>query len=157
LSPGGLVFRRTNSPAVTETPGTAVPSNVADGEGLEQALRDERARADALIQDLLLELAAIAESTAAIPDDEHDAEGSTVGYERARVQALLAHAQRTSAELDSAAQRVTNDTYARCSLCGSEIPAERLAALPATRSCVRCAVAVEHGTIMRSENGFGDS
>ena len=85
------------------------------------------------------ELAAIAESTAAGPDDEHDAEGSTVGYERARVQGLLERARRALAELEVAAQRVPSGAYLRCERCGGQIRAERLAALPATRTCVHCA------------------
>lgn len=107
-------------------------------------LRAERERADALVDDLRHELAALAEATAAGPDDEHDAEGSTVGYERAQVQALLAHAERSSAELAAAADRVARDTYQRCERCGEQIPAERLAAIPATRTCVGCAARSTH-------------
>jgi DnaK suppressor protein len=99
------------------------------------------ARAEALagVSDLRLELAAIAESTDLIPDDEHDAEGSTIGFERARVGALLAQSQRRVAELDLAAARVRAGTYDRCERCGGDIGWERLEALPATRVCVRCA------------------
>ena len=71
-------------------------------ESIEARLGAERDRTDALIIDLKLELAAIAESTAAGPDDEHDAEGSTVAYERARVQALLALAERRAGQLEEA-------------------------------------------------------
>ncbi len=99
----------------------------------------ELERAEARSADLHRELAAIAESTAEVPDDEHDAEGSTVAYERARVQALLAQAERAHTDLVAARDRLAEGTYRRCEGCGREIPAERLAALPATRRCVTCA------------------
>jgi DnaK suppressor protein len=102
-------------------------------------LDDERRRAEDLMVDLRRELAAIAEATAEVPDDEHDAEGSTVAYERARVQALLAQTERAHGELVAAGDRLAQGTYRCCQHCGEEIPAERLAALPATRSCINCA------------------
>lgn len=97
-------------------------------------------QARAVVADLESELSAIAESTAAGPDDEHDAEGSTVGYERARVNALLAAARRRLAELEGVAQAPPDRGGGRrCVQCGQPIPAERLAALPTTSRCVRCA------------------
>jgi DnaK suppressor protein len=94
------------------------------------------ARLAAVIGDLRDELESIAESTAAGPDDEHDAEGSTIAYERARIQALLAHAERAAAQIEAA------EGYRgrrRCQRCGQPIPEERLLALPATATCVACA------------------
>src|ERR1700722_5500271 len=103
------------------------------------ALAAARERAEARIADLHQELAAIAETTAEVPDDEHDAEGSTVGYERARVQALLARAERTLADVTAAEDRLAGGTYGRCECCQREIPSERRHALPGTRICVDCA------------------
>jgi RNA polymerase-binding transcription factor len=104
------------------------------GAGIDEALQHERA----VIADLESELSGIAESTAAGPDDEHDAEGSTVGYERARVGALLAAARRRLAELDGLAATGAGG-YRRCGECGQSIPAQRLALLPTTSICVSCA------------------
>src|ERR1700722_8575852 len=103
------------------------------------ALAAARERAEARIADLNRELAAIAETTAEVPDDEHDAEGSTVGYERARVQALLAQAERTLADMVAAGERLAGGSYGRCERCQRDIPGERLAALPGTRTCIDCA------------------
>jgi RNA polymerase-binding transcription factor DksA len=89
--------------------------------------------------DLQAELEAIGESTASVPDDEHDPEGSTVGYERARVSALLARADEEIEDLDAARARVAGQTYGRCELCGGAIGEARLAALPTTTTCVACA------------------
>lgn len=99
----------------------------------------ELAAARASAADLRLELADIAEATASGPDDEHDAEGSTIGYERARVTALLGQTQRRVADLELAVERIQAGAYERCERCGSEIGAARLDAVPATRWCVACA------------------
>lgn len=98
--------------------------------------RDAAAR---VVDDLRGELAAIGESTDARPDDEHDAEGSTVGYERARVAALLRAAERVLAQLDDAIRRRRDGHYGRCAACGEEIAAERLLALPGVDRCTDCA------------------
>jgi RNA polymerase-binding transcription factor DksA len=97
----------------------------------------------ALVTDLEGDLAAIAESTADSPDDEHDAEGSTVGYERARVSALLDHARHRVVELSAALERLNGGEYGRCEGCGGEIGAARLEALSTTRLCIECASGAE--------------
>jgi RNA polymerase-binding transcription factor DksA len=98
-----------------------------------------RASAVALVADLEADLAAIGESTAASPDDEHDPEGSTVGFERARVAALLAQARRSLAEIDEALERRRRGSYGVCGRCGTIIPPERLEAMPTASLCVACA------------------
>jgi DnaK suppressor protein len=109
-------------------------------------LRAGLQRACTLRADLEQELADIAESTALVPDDEHDAEGSTVGYERARVTSLLSQTRQEIGDLTAALQRATGDSpagpgvvYGQCQLCGASIGTDRLAALPATVTCVTCA------------------
>ena len=104
-------------------------------------LGDVAGRLHAVIADLEVELDAIAAATAEGPDDEHDAEGSTVGYERARVEGLLARARRDLAGVEVASARVSSGTYGVCTGCGGAIGGERLAALPATEVCVTCAFA----------------
>lgn len=71
-------------------------------------------------------------------DDEHDPEGATLAFERAQVVSLLEEAREQLDALDDAAMRVDAGTYGACDRCGDEIAAERLAALPATRTCVEC-------------------
>lgn len=78
-------------------------------------------------------------STAEGPDDEHDAEGSTVGFERQRTSALLTVARSELEALATAAARVREGSYGTCSSCGDPIGAERLEALPAATACVACA------------------
>ncbi len=104
-----------------------------------EALRARMSRVVTLRADLERELEAIGESTASVPDDEHDPEGSTVGYERARVSALLARAHEEIEDLEAALERVAGETYGRCEGCGAAIGEERLVALPGATRCVACA------------------
>jgi DnaK suppressor protein len=106
--------------------------------GPELDLASLRAAAARVVDDLRGELAAISESTAAGPDDEHDAEGSTVGYERARVAALLLSAEAALARLDDAIARLRGGRYGRCLVCHDEIAEERLLALPGVDRCTDC-------------------
>jgi DnaK suppressor protein len=91
------------------------------------------------VADLERELAALAEATAAGPDDEHDAEGSTVGYERARVSFLLSQARQKLSAIEQALAEVGTGRYGLCEGCGRPIGEERLQALPTTRLCRHCA------------------
>lgn len=74
-------------------------------------------------------------------DDEHDPEGSTLAFERARVAALLRQERANLAELERAGDRVADGTYGLCAHCGAPLSPERLAAMPAARTCVRCPAA----------------
>lgn len=98
------------------------------------------ARARAGLEDLEVEYAALADPENIALDDEHDAEGSTVGFERARVAGLLDRSRRQVADLQAAARRAADGTYGYCISCGREIGSERLAALPATPRCIGCAM-----------------
>lgn len=73
------------------------------------------------------------------PDDEHDIEGSSVGFERARVTALLHAAQGHLERVEQAVARAEAGTYGRCERCGDRIGTDRLDALPAVATCMRCA------------------
>lgn len=83
------------------------------------------------------------------PDDEHDPEGATVGFERALVIDLLAQAEADVAALDMAVAGVDAGTYGRCLGCGAPIGGERLAAHPTTPYCVACAQASAAATSSR--------
>jgi len=72
-------------------------------------------------------------------DDEHDPEGHTIAWERQQVAALRDETSATLAEIDAAEQRITNGTYGSCTACARPISRERLAVLPATPTCVKCA------------------
>lgn len=103
------------------------------------AVRADLARVRAGLRDLQAEYAALADPENVSLDDEHDSEGSTVGFERARVAGLLACSRRQADELEAAVTRDADGSYGMCESCGGDIGAERLAALPATRLCIDCA------------------
>jgi DnaK suppressor protein len=99
----------------------------------------EKRTAMAHIEALTAEFDDIVAGTAASnADDEHDPEGSTLAFERARVSALLSQERAYLAELERAADRVADGTYGVCTRCGAAIAPERLAARPAARTCVQC-------------------
>jgi DnaK suppressor protein len=110
----------------------------------ESAIRDvlnvERTETLGRIRAIQADLNAIVAASANVnTDDEHDPEGSTIAYERAQVAALLAGAQSSLRDLDCALARLSAGGYSVCERCHSQISAERLAALPAGRTCFDCA------------------
>jgi DnaK suppressor protein len=53
--------------------------------------------------------------------------------------------ERRLAELDRVQRRLDQGSYGLCEVCGGEIPAERLAAMPDTTKCVPCQRQNERG------------
>jgi len=101
----------------------------------------DRNRTAEQIASLSAEIADImASSELVATDDEHDPEGATIAFERARVEALLSAAREHLAEISHAEQRVIDGTYEVCERCGLPIGDERLAARPTASRCIRCAV-----------------
>lgn len=110
------------------------------GEADRLAAELQRARSD--LSDLQWEHSELADPAVQSLDDEHDAEGSTIGYERARIAGLVRRAEQRVAELEAATHRARRGDYDRCERCGRAIGPERLQALPATRLCVSCAAGI---------------
>jgi len=125
------------SPVSLLPPGDGVPG---DESALRDRLEAERASTLARLEALTAEHEGImAASVDTNADDEHDPEGSTIAFERARVAALVDQARVHLDDLDRAVARLDQGTYAVCDRCGSPITAERLSARPATRTCIDCA------------------
>ncbi|MFF3753771.1 TraR/DksA family transcriptional regulator [Streptomyces sp. NPDC002018] len=120
-------------------------SGGAFGPSIDRGVVRERLAAEwdsteAQIKALNRDFVAIVEANALVAvDDEHDPEGSSTAFERAHVAALLARAREHLDDLDRALERLERGDYGRCEVCGEPIPAERLEARPAARTCVRCA------------------
>jgi DnaK suppressor protein len=72
-------------------------------------------------------------------DDEHDPEGATIAYERAQAIALLRQARADWDALVITHEQLKEHPQVVCSVCRREIELERIAALPTTTRCVRCA------------------
>ena len=110
--------------------------------GAEQEIDRELAETVRLIGSLSAELDGIIESVSlSNNDDEHDPDGATSGYERAKATAMLHRAEQRLDELDRATERLRAGTYGRCDRCGDAIAPERLEALIATTLCLPCAAA----------------
>ena len=106
-----------------------------------EMLLAERARVRQRIAALEREFAGIAEAASAGgTDDEHDPEGATLAFERQHTAALLEQAREQLAAADAALGRLEAGRYGVCERCGQPIGDDRLAARPAARTCVRCAV-----------------
>jgi DnaK suppressor protein len=88
--------------------------------------------------------AVIASASSTTGDDEHDPEGSTIGFERAQALAQVERAEGRLAEIDAALTRIADGTYGRCTRCRAAIGTERLQARPAAALCVRCASTDRH-------------
>jgi DnaK suppressor protein len=108
---------------------------------IRDSLEGEGVTALARLQTLHAELNGIIADTADTnADDEHDPEGPTIAYERARATALLADARSHLDDLNLALVRFDSGIYSICETCRLAIPAERLEALPTCRTCIECAV-----------------
>jgi RNA polymerase-binding transcription factor DksA len=101
--------------------------------------KEETARRRRALSGDLADVVAAASDVAT--DDEHDPEGATIAYERARTAALVQQATDHLADIDLALNRLDQGGYSVCERCGDEIAVERLAARPVARTCIRCAAA----------------
>jgi RNA polymerase-binding transcription factor DksA len=109
-------------------------------EALRAALTIEREKTAARLAGLERTFESVIESSAlAPPDDEHDPEGATVGFERAQIAKLLQNDKAHLADLDRAIERLHAGVYGVCVDCGQDIAVERLVTLPAARTCAGCA------------------
>lgn len=116
------------------------PSSPERRRDLDAALTAERSATSARVVALRRDLEAIVEASAmAVADDEHDPEGSTIGFERAQVASLLDEARARLERLDRAQQRLAPGEYGTCQTCGRPIAVERLLAHPGAEACVQCA------------------
>src|SRR3954453_23425972 len=76
-------------------------------------------------------------------DDEHDPEGATIAFERARVGALLDQVRDKLAAIDHAEARLRDGVLDQCEICGTPIAPARREARPSATTCIACAT---HGS-----------
>ena len=126
-------------PPATPRPGRQTGEEAADPVARLEAERARLADRVAVCEQGLREAAARAEPEGR--DDEHDPDGDSAAFEQALAVGLLERARHDLAEADAAVVRARAGRYGRCQACGAPIPAERLAAQPATLRCVECAAA----------------
>jgi RNA polymerase-binding transcription factor DksA len=106
----------------------------------EERLEVDRATTLEQIDDLTAELAGIVASTDLVAtDDEHDPEGATIAFERARIDALLDAARDHLSAITHAESRMAAGQYDVCERCGQAISPARLEARPTAATCIECA------------------
>jgi RNA polymerase-binding transcription factor DksA len=103
---------------------------------LEAQRRETLRRLASLTGDFHEVVAASRDSNA---DDEHDPEGATIAFERSQVTSLVQQVQNQLAEIEAAFDRLSAGSYGVCEHCARPIPAARLQARPAARTCITCA------------------
>jgi DnaK suppressor protein len=108
-----------------------------------EELRKLRERTLLDIERLRDELHAEIEPASATDDDSADVAADI--YERGKVISLIQSMEAKLHSLDEAISRATKGVYGICQMCGEEIAPERLAVMPETTYCVRCASRVEQG------------
>ena len=109
---------------------------------IRRRLADEREQALARLASLTGDYdSVVAASLDTNADDEHDPEGATIAFERSQIGALVRQVRHHLTEIDAAFERLEAGSYGVCERCGTPIGEARLEALPAARTCIRCASA----------------
>jgi RNA polymerase-binding transcription factor DksA len=117
-----------------------VAVSVPDSQRVLDIVEAEQERTARQVASLEAVVAAIVEaSELTSTDDEHDPEGATIAYERAQAIALLRQARADSDALVATRRQLVREQRVVCVGCGRDIDLERVAALPTTSRCVRCA------------------
>ena len=70
--------------------------------------------------------------------DNHPADIGDEIFERSKDLSLRENAQRQIEKIDAALEAIKRGTYGICSICGNEIPRDRLAVLPQATTCEAC-------------------
>ncbi len=110
-------------------------ANDIDLERVAKSLRKRRER----LADELARLTEPPEQGASIGFGKRVGDGTSEAVERISTTAAAKSIAASIREIDVALGRFENGRYGVCGVCGGSIPAERLEALPATATCVKCA------------------
>lgn len=103
-------------------------------------LRRDRVEAQDRLAALREDFGGVVEATRdANTDDEHDPEGHTIAFERSQTMSLIRQVSLHLAEIDAALQRLRDENYGLCEICGEPIGLDRLEARPTARTCIPCA------------------
>jgi RNA polymerase-binding transcription factor DksA len=77
--------------------------------------------------------------------DQHPADVATETFEREKDVSILDNVDEQLRDVEDALQRLDQNTYGRCEICGKEIGDERLRARPEARFCIDDQGRVERG------------
>lgn len=93
------------------------------------ALESERA-------ELLHQLAEFGTGEGSMSFDENFADSGQVAAEQGEHRALIGRLEEALTDVEHALGKVEDGTYGKCEVCGEDIAAARLEALPASRYCI---------------------
>jgi DnaK suppressor protein len=126
--------------AVRSSTGQPELVSPADAQSVLVTVRAEQQRTARQVESLEAVVASIVEAAELTStDDEHDPEGATIAYERAQAIALLRRAREDLDALVVTRRQLESTRVVVCSVCGGTIDLERVATLPTTSRCIRCA------------------
>jgi RNA polymerase-binding transcription factor DksA len=131
--------RRSEGPVVRGSEHAAANARRRLGEELARL----RAVQDALIGERLAEETEAASVAELSTIDQHQADLGTETFERERDLSLLQDIEQEIVDVRRAFVRLDRGIYGHCEACGTQIPDERLAALPAARFCLEHQAATE--------------
>lgn len=78
---------------------------------------------------------------------QHIGDAGSQTFQRERDVSIEEKLEAKRKEISEALNRIENDDYGKCEVCGNEISDERLNALPATRYCIEHASELEEETL----------
>jgi RNA polymerase-binding protein DksA len=118
-----------------------------DTEQFRGVLLEERTRVQAALENLREETAGTLYDDAGEESayDNHLADTATETYDRELDYTLEENSEHVLGEIEAALSRIDGGTYGVCTNCGTQIPEERLEALPWATLCIDCQRNLEHG------------
>jgi RNA polymerase-binding transcription factor DksA len=119
--------------------GLGYPPNM-DPERARQLIVNERERLESLVREREAEGIGTETETETISElssfDQHQGDIGTETFEREKDYSLLEQIEAEIGDLDAALRKIDEGTYGFCEVCGREIDADRLEAMPGTRTCI---------------------
>ncbi|HLJ09314.1 MAG TPA: TraR/DksA C4-type zinc finger protein [Acidimicrobiia bacterium] len=111
-----------------------------DPEHARQLIASEKERLEGLVREREAEGVGTQSETDQISElsslDQHQGDIGTETFEREKDFSLLEQLEAEIGDLDAALRKIDDGTYGTCEVCGRQIEAERLEAMPGTRTCI---------------------
>lgn len=111
-----------------------------DPEHARQLIVSEKERLEGLVREREAEGVGTQSETDQISElsslDQHQGDIGTETFEREKDFSLLEQLEAEIGDLDAALRKIDDGTYGTCEVCGKQIEADRLEAMPGTRTCI---------------------
>lgn len=105
-------------------------------EQLKQSLLEQKAELEEHNNDFGMDYEFVKESMSELSNyDNHPADHGTELFEREKDIALQEHEEKEMQDIQQALQAMEDGSYGKCEICDTDIPFERLEAIPTTKRC----------------------